>query len=60
MKTKNNQNPLLIMHIFALFYREISYLHTEALARFWSGTNLPPSYEFPALHRELFPTPLPT
>jgi len=40
--------------------REISYLHTEALARFWSGTNLPPSYEFPALHRELFPTPLPT
>jgi len=34
--------------------REISYLHTEALARFWSS--LSTQIEFPALHRELFPT----
>jgi len=34
--------------------REISYLHTEALARFWQNTN--GHLEFPALHRELFPT----
>ena len=45
-----------MMYSFYLFfiYREISYLHTEALARFWSG--LSTQIEFPALHRELFPT----
>ena len=36
-----------------LFYRDLSYLHMEALNRFRS--NASGNLEFPALHRELFP-----
>ena len=38
----------------SFFYREISFLHSEALAKFQSSMG--GLIEFPALHRELFPS----
>lgn len=51
--TKGDVSILQLLTNRRLALREISFLHTEALAKFRSSS---PGLEFPALHRELFPT----
>jgi hypothetical protein len=51
--TKGDVSILQLLTNRRLALREISFLHTEALVKFKSSS---PGLEFPALHRELFPT----
>jgi len=52
--TKGDVSILHLLQSRRHALREISFLHLEALAKFKSSSS--PSLEFPALHRELFPT----
>jgi len=52
--TKGDVSILHLLTNKRLALREISFLHTEALVKFKTSSS--PALEFPALHRELFPT----
>jgi len=52
--TKGDVSILHLLQSRRHALREISFLHSEALAKFKSSSS--PGLEFPALHRELFPT----